>query len=123
MKNPLKERVMRQVALTTAYQGSRQTTDRPDHYERIATNEYDEELLTRYYLSALEEARPWLRWCPSRDTLVDFLTERIVWRWLLTVNPEAAPSYEKRSETLLLQLKEQANRQRTRALRRPMHPF
>ena len=123
MKTPLKEKVMRQVAMTTAYMGSRRATNVPDYYERIATNAYDSELLGRYYHSALVEARPWMHWHPSREMLVDFLAERIVWRWLLTVNPDSAPAHEKRSEELLLLLKEQANLRRTKALRRQMHPF
>lgn len=119
----MKKEVMRQVAMATAYEGSRQEVTSPDHYERIAANEYDDELLTRYYHSALDEARPWMRWGVSRNTLIDFLVERIVWRWLLTVNPDSAPAHEKRSEELLLLLKEQANCRRTRAMQRRKDPF
>ena len=123
MKKTLKEKVMRQVAMATAYQGSRQGDGSPDRYERIAANEYDGELLNRYYHSALDEARPWLRWHVSHDTLVDLLTERILWRWLLTVSPDDAAPHKERSEALQQQLKEQANIQRTRALQRRQEPL
>ena len=129
---------MRQVALATAYIGSRrapetspsnaipessQSNATPDRYERVSANEYDGELLDRFYHTALDEAKPWLRWHPSPDTLADFLTERVIWRWMLTVWPEDAPQHEQRSEDLLQQLKEQANLRRTRKLRRKMNPF
>ncbi len=114
---------MRQVAMATAYEGSRQEGSSPDHFERIAANEYDDELLIRYYHSALDEARPWMRWGVLRNTLIDFITERILWRWMLTVKPDNAPAHEKRSEELLLLLKEQANCRRTRAMQRRKDPF
>lgn len=119
----MKDQVMKQVAMTTAYIGSRRSTETPELYERVSTNEYDDVLLERYYHTALDEAKPWLRWHPSAATLIDFLTERVVWRWLLSVWPEEAPLHEQRSEELLLQLKQQANLRRTRKCRRKMNPF
>ena len=119
----MKEQVMKQVAMTTAYIGSRRHTDTPDFYERVSANKYDKDLLDGYYLSALDEAKPWLRWHPSPETLTDFLSERIIWRWLLTVCPEEADVHKQRSDELFLQLQQQANLRRTATCRRRMSPF